>query len=81
VTDEQVRSGFFSLASQASRLDWWSKYGDILPDWFETYLSLEPAASAIRSFDTQFVPGLFQTEDYARAVTRLGKPERARRGD
>jgi hypothetical protein len=72
VTDEQVRSGFFSLASQASRLDWWSKYGDILPDWFETYLSLEPAASAIRSFDIQFVPGLFQTEDYARAVTRLG---------
>jgi len=43
-----------------------------LPDWFETYLGLESAAVAIRSFEMQFVPGLFQTEDYARAVTRLG---------
>ncbi len=72
VTDEQLRSRFLSLARQCSKPDWWAKYSDVLPDWFETYLGLESAASAIRSFEIQFVHGLFQTEDYARAVTRLG---------
>jgi transcriptional regulator with XRE-family HTH domain len=68
VTDEALRSRFLALAEQSNTPDWWTKYGDILPDWFETYLSLEAAATTIRSFEVQFVPGLFQTEDYARAV-------------
>jgi hypothetical protein len=72
VTDEQVRSRFLSLAQQSGKPDWWAKYGDVLPDWFEPYLGLESAATTIRSFDIQFVHSLFQTEDYARAVTRLG---------
>jgi len=71
VTDEQVRSGFLALTRQSGQPDWWAKYGDILPDWLETYLGLESAATTIRSFDIQFVNALFQTEDYARAVTRL----------
>jgi transcriptional regulator with XRE-family HTH domain len=72
VTDERLKSSFLSLSRRASQPDWWSKYSDILPDWFETYLGLESAAAVIRTFDTQFVPGLFQTEDYARAIIRLG---------
>ena len=72
VTDDQVREGMLSLARQANEHGWWSKYGDILPDWFEAYLGLEGAASLIRTFELQFVHGLFQTEDYARAVTLLG---------
>jgi transcriptional regulator with XRE-family HTH domain len=72
VTDELQRSAALALAKQASTPNWWAKYGDILPDWFETYIGLESAAITIRSFEVQFVPGLFQTEDYARAVTRLG---------
>jgi Domain of unknown function (DUF5753)/Helix-turn-helix domain len=72
VTDEQMRSRLFALARQAGRSDWWDKYSDILPGWFETYLGLESAATSIRSFDAQFVPGLLQTEEYARAVVRLG---------
>jgi transcriptional regulator with XRE-family HTH domain len=72
VTGEQSRSRFLALARQSGMPDWWAKYSDILPDWFGTYLGLESAASAIRSFEIQFVHGLFQTEDYARAVTRLG---------
>jgi hypothetical protein len=72
VTDEQARSSLLFLARQSSRPDWWAKYGDVLPDWFEPYLGLESAAGTIRSFDIQFVHGLFQTEDYARAVIRLG---------
>src|SRR5258708_36187957 len=61
-----------SLVQQANAAGWWSKYGDILADWFEAYLGLETAASVIRTFELQFVHGLFQTEAYARAVTLLG---------
>lgn len=72
VTDEILRARFLALVKQSNRPDWWTKYSDILPDWFETYLGLESAASTIRTFEIQFVHGLFQTGDYARAVTRLG---------
>ena len=72
VTDEQVRTRMLSLARQANSTGWWSKYDDVLPDWFEGYVGLEGAVSVIRSFELQFVHGLFQTEGYARAVTLLG---------
>jgi transcriptional regulator with XRE-family HTH domain len=71
VTDEGLRSTFLELVKQSNAPDWWTEYSDILPDWFEPYLGLESAAATIRSFEVQFVHGLFQTEDYARAVTRL----------
>jgi transcriptional regulator with XRE-family HTH domain len=73
VTDEQQLSTFLLLVKRSNASDWWTKYSDILPDWFETYLGLESAAATIRTFEIQFVHGLFQTEDYARAVTRLGR--------
>ena len=72
VTDEETRAGLMTLARQANAPGWWSKYGDVLADWFEAYLGLEAAASVIRTFELQFVHGLFQTEAYARAVTLLG---------
>ena len=72
ITDEKTRSGLVTLTRQANTPGWWSKYGDIMADWFEAYLGLEMAASVIRTFELQFVHGLFQTEDYARAVTMLG---------
>ena len=81
VTDEDVRARFVALASQSNSPDWWTKYSDILPDWFETYLGLEAAATTIRTFEVQFVPGLFQTEAYARAVLgrRTALPEEVER--
>src|SRR6266700_1724585 len=72
VTDERTRNGLVTLTRQANAPGWWSKYGDVMADWFEAYLGLETAASVIRTFELQFVHGLFQTEDYARAVTLLG---------
>lgn len=75
VTDPQEREAFFSLARQANAPGWWQKYSDILPSWFEVYVGLEEAASVIRTYEVQFVPGLLQTEDYARAVTVLGYPD------
>jgi transcriptional regulator with XRE-family HTH domain len=72
VTDEQVQARMLDSARQANARGWWSAYDDLLPDWFEGYLGLEGAASVIRTFELQFVHGLFQTEAYARAVTLLG---------
>jgi hypothetical protein len=72
VTDEQARSRLLDLAGQSKRMDWWTSYSDVLPGWFENYLGLESVSSTMRTFEIQFVHGLFQTEDYARAVTRLG---------
>ena len=72
VDDDRQRDKVVALARRSREPEWWTQYHDILPDWFETYLGLESAATSIRSFENQFVPGLFQTEDYARAVTRLG---------
>jgi transcriptional regulator with XRE-family HTH domain len=71
VTDEQDRARMLSYARRANAPDWWSRYGDIVPDWSREYLSLERAASVIRSFELQFIHGLLQTAAYARAVTML----------
>jgi transcriptional regulator with XRE-family HTH domain len=72
ITDAKAHAEMLALARQANTPGWWAKYGDVLPDWFEAYLRLEAVASVIRSFELQFVHGLFQTEEYARAVTVLG---------
>ena len=72
VADERERAKVITLARRSREPEWWTQYNDILPDWFETYLGLESAATSIRTFEMQFVPGLLQTEGYARAVTTLG---------
>ena len=68
VTDEAERDELLVLARQASAPGWWQQYSDVLPRWFELYVGLEKAASVIRTYEIQFVHGLLQTEDYARAV-------------
>lgn len=74
VTDEADRKALRALAARANAQGWWHDYSDILPAWFETYVGLEEAATQIRAYEVQFVPGLLQTGDYARAVTLLGYP-------
>jgi hypothetical protein len=71
VRNDAERATLLALAERANALAWWNEYSGVVPDWFETYLGLEPAASVIRTYEVQFVPGLLQTEDYARAVVRL----------
>ncbi|MGW7299138.1 MULTISPECIES: helix-turn-helix domain-containing protein [unclassified Streptomyces] len=65
-------AAFVSLAEEANQPGWWQRYHDVLPDWFSLYVSLEGAARMIRSYEPHFVPGLLQTEDYARAVLQAG---------
>jgi len=58
------------LAREARQKGWWHTYGRVLPNWFEAYVGLEAAAIRFRDFQSMVVPGLLQTEDYARAVLR-----------
>jgi transcriptional regulator with XRE-family HTH domain len=72
VTDEQERRSLLELAHQANNPGWWHRFGDVSPSWLQAYLGLEVAATLIRTYEVQFVPGLLQTADYARAVILLG---------
>ena len=59
---------FVILAREANTPGWWHQYGDLLAQWFRAFVDLEAAATLIRTYEGQFVPGLLQTEDYMRAV-------------
>jgi transcriptional regulator with XRE-family HTH domain len=59
-----------ALARESRQKGWWQQYGEAVPDWFEVYVGLEAEAAAIWGYDAEFVPGMLQTEDYARAVHR-----------
>jgi transcriptional regulator with XRE-family HTH domain len=72
VHDPTERDALLNLARQANNPGWWHRYSDILPTWFQSYLGLETNAALIRTYEVQFVPGLLQTRDYARAVIQLG---------
>jgi transcriptional regulator with XRE-family HTH domain len=74
VCDEPEREAFFTLVAQANTRGWWHSFADLIPGWFEAYVGLEEAASVIRGYEAQFIPGLLQTEDYARAVIGWGQP-------
>ncbi|MCF3124842.1 MULTISPECIES: helix-turn-helix domain-containing protein [Streptomyces] len=80
VTDDEA-DAFVTLAEEANKPGWWQRFHDILPGWFSMYVSLEGAASLIRSYEPHFVPGLLQTEEYARGVMRSGAIGQTRPAD
>jgi transcriptional regulator with XRE-family HTH domain len=77
VTDQQEIDTFLKSVREANKRGWWHTYRDVLPDWFAAYLSLEQAALQIRAYEAQFVHGLLQTEEYARALLGAGNPHAA----
>jgi transcriptional regulator with XRE-family HTH domain len=71
VTDEATCSALVQLAREARRRGWWTRYSDVLGSGI--YVGLEAEASALHTYESMFVPGLLQTEDYARAIIRAGQ--------
>jgi hypothetical protein len=63
-----ARDALLDLVRQARQRAWWHAYGDMLDDDFLTYIGLEDEATMIRTFETNLVPGLLQTEAYSRAL-------------
>ncbi|WP_030830857.1 helix-turn-helix domain-containing protein [Streptomyces hygroscopicus] len=74
VTDQRELDTFLTSVREANQRGWWHTYRDVVPDWFAAYLSLEQAAFQIRAYEGQFVHGLLQTEDYARALLSAAHP-------
>ena len=72
VDDEAEHERLLAMTREANAPGWWQPYGDLLAGWFQNHLGLEEAATLIRTYEVQFVPGLLQTEAYARAVIMLG---------
>lgn len=81
ITDEQRRATIFDLQKQGKQRGWWAKYGQ-LPNNYSMYVGLESAAIEVKNFELAVVPGLLQTEEYARAITSAvwpGQEEEVRR--
>jgi transcriptional regulator with XRE-family HTH domain len=74
VTDLAEREKLVQLTREANALPWYQKFQDVVPDWFHVFVGLEEAAQLIRVYEVQFVPGLLQTEEYARAIIMQGAP-------
>jgi len=68
--NDPERERVLGLVQEANAPGWWHQFGDLMPSWFQPYVGLESAASVIRTYESQVVPGLLQTRDYARAVVR-----------
>lgn len=71
--DERER--LLALAEEANKPGWWVSYGRLVPDWFRLFLGYESDASELRTYESELVPGLLQTPDYARAVALASKPD------
>ncbi|MET9383239.1 helix-turn-helix transcriptional regulator [Streptomyces sp. NPDC002928] len=72
VAEAQLRELLLVLAGShdGGRDHWWHAYRGVLPPTYRDFISLESQASAMRTLETSVVPGLLQTPEYARAVTR-----------
>src|SRR5699024_4542501 len=82
----ELREQLIGLARDARKHGWWHSYHDVLPEWYETYVGLEAEASAIDTYESEAVPGVLQTGERARAITRAtlmrtDEAEIARRAD
>jgi hypothetical protein len=60
------------MVKRSNEPGWWHRYIDLVADWFQDYLGLEESASRIQTWEQQFVPGLLQTEDYAKGIISHG---------
>ncbi|MEU5245416.1 helix-turn-helix transcriptional regulator [Streptomyces asoensis] len=74
-TEEHETSVLIRLLRQAGEPGWWQRFDKrLMPEWFDRLVGLQEAATAIRTFEIQYVPGLLQTPAYARAVVERGLP-------
>lgn len=62
------RDALITLAREAERRGWWTDYSDVFTG---SYVALEDEACAIREWQPQFIPGLLQTQDYARELISI----------
>jgi transcriptional regulator with XRE-family HTH domain len=67
--DDATLATLEELRTEASQRGWWSTYG--LPEWLAGYVGLEYDATSLRCLELELIPGLLQTEAYARTLYTL----------
>lgn len=73
VTDLDQVSELQQMHRNSQRRDWWAGYGPVMPAGYSTVVGLETDATAERVWEPALIPGLVQTEDYAREVMKTGR--------
>lgn len=73
----EEHASFLDMVRKSNEPGWWHRYNDLMPNWFQDFVGLEESTSRIHTYEIQFIPGLLQTERYARAVAAGGRPESA----
>ena len=68
VKDPEQVDSLIALARASRGRSWWSAYRDVAPRSLLQLIEYESAAHGVKQFETLFIPGILQTEDYARAV-------------
>ncbi|RMI34224.1 helix-turn-helix domain-containing protein [Nocardia stercoris] len=63
-----------SLARETKARGWWTEYSDVIAEGFDVYIGLEEAAGRLYTYENELIPGLLQTEEYARAVLAGARP-------
>ncbi|ABW10780.1 helix-turn-helix domain protein [Parafrankia sp. EAN1pec] len=71
---EQQRADLLALSRETDVQGWLRPYHAELPEHYTAYISFEVEARTVRNYESLFIPGLLQTEDYARAVIRGNLP-------
>jgi transcriptional regulator with XRE-family HTH domain len=74
VTDEAQREALLQLARESRQKGWWHTYGDVIPSEYSHFIGLEAETTSLRTYQQVLVPGLLQTEGYARAVIQAFRP-------
>ena len=75
VGDRAYREDLIAMARRASERGWWQSYnGNVVSSALGNLIGLEAEARTIRAYEPELVPGLLQTEAYARALLRAWKP-------
>ncbi len=72
--DAELTEALMALARETKSRGWWHAYGDVIPQGFDLFIGLEEAACELRWYETEVVPGLCQTESYARCVIQKDNP-------
>ncbi|MGK5640568.1 helix-turn-helix domain-containing protein [Streptomyces sp. URMC 126] len=74
VADEKMREWLIALAAEGNQRTWWRGYSSRLRADFKELLALESEAARITTLQTQVVPGLLQTREYATSIIRQASP-------
>jgi transcriptional regulator with XRE-family HTH domain len=75
VEEQAYRDQLADMARKATERGWWQSFSsDVVPTALANLIGLEAEARTIRSYEPELVPGLLQTEAYARAVMRAWQP-------